>query len=300
MCLGVKNADIVLSSSPYICEKYQKYTKRKRSTVQDSVVSVKDLQRIPKQYIGERYPIKLVYAAGVNRVDAFDQYIRPSIRKLDERYGDRISLTFVGVKPNLSQTGLRMKINHQKGMLLEEYRNYMRNQKFDIGLAPLPEDSFSKCKYYNKYIEYTLIGATGIYSNCEPYTFVVSDGINGFLANNTFESWFDTICRAIEDINLRKSCIAEAQKHLREEFNAVAIKDKMLSDIPELIHPPKSNGSCGSLLAMRVVYRLFRVADIVYLTFFYLRRKGLSGVFERIRMRIADYKLQVLSGEIIE
>lgn len=295
----LKNADIVLSSNPYICEKYQNYTKKKRSTIQDTVVSIKDLQRIPKKGVDNRYPIKLVYAAGVNRADVFNQYILPCIRKLDEKYGDRISLTFVGVNPDFSQTGLRMKINHQKGMFLEEYREYMRNQKFDIGLAPLHEDSFSKCKYFNKYIEYTLVGVTGIYSNCEPYTFVVKDGINGFLADNTVESWFETICRAVENTNLRKSCISEAKKHLREKFNSDAIRDKILSDIPELIHPPESNESCESLFMVRIAYRLFRVADIIYLTFFYLHRKGLSGVFERIRMHMANFKLQIESGKRI-
>ena len=288
----LKEADVVLSSSPYICKKYSSYVRKKRSAYSNTPVALKDLQRIPQKDTN-KHSVKLVYAAGVNHEDVFDQYVRPGIQKLDEKYGDMISLTFVGVRPDLSQMKLRMRINYQKEMPLEEYRDYMRNQCFDIGLSPLQDDSFSKCKYFNKYIEYTLIGAVGIYSNCEPYTFVVSDGINGFLAENTVASWYETICRAVENTNLRRSCIDRAQQHLKEKFNIITIRDKMLADIPELIHPPESNGSCGSLFIARIVYNLSRVADIIYLTFFYLHRKGLSGVFERIRIHIADYKLQI-------
>ena len=288
----LKSADMVLSSSSYICEKYRNYTRKKRSAYSNTPVTAKDLQMIPEQDT-DYHTVRLVYAAGANHEGLFDQYIRPGIKKLNEKYADRISLTFVGVNPDLSQMGLKMQINYQKGMPLEEYREYMREQHFDIGLSPLHDDSFSKCKYFNKYIEYTLIGAVGIYSNCEPYTFVIKDGINGFLADNTTESWIETICRAVEDTNLRRSCIEKAQKHLREEFNIDTIRNKLLTDIPELIRMPVSNDSCGELFTAQIKYRLFRVADVIYLTFFYLRREGLTGVFERIRMHIADDELQM-------
>ena len=284
---SLKNADMVLSSSPHICEKYRKYTKKKRSAYLNTPVAQDELLMVPRQEI-DKFPVKLVYAAGVNHNALFDQYIRPSIQKLDEKYGDKISLTFVGTSPDLSQLRTKMKINYQRGMPLEEYRAYMRAQKFDIGLAPIHDDLFSKCKYFNKYIEYTLVGTAGIYSNCEPYTFVIKDGVNGFLADNTVESWCETICRVIDNAYLRSACIAEARAHLSREFNSDAIKVKLLTDVPELIRPPVSKNSCGSILVARIAYRLLRVADVIYLTFFYLRRKGLSEVFARVQMHLSN------------
>ena len=64
-------------------------------------------------------------------------------------FGDKISFTFVGVRPNMDD----IECEYVSGMPLMEYRKFMREQNFDIGLAPLYENDFSKCKYFNKFIE---------------------------------------------------------------------------------------------------------------------------------------------------
>lgn len=89
-------------------------------------------------------------------------------------------------------------------MPLGEYRKKMIESEFDIGLAPLYDDSFSKCKYFNKFIEYTITGVVGIYSNVEPYVEVITDSVNGFLANNNPDDWYNKIVDALDKKRLGK------------------------------------------------------------------------------------------------
>ena len=108
----------------------------------------------------------------------------------------------------------------------------MDEQKFDVGIAPLEDSPFAKCKYFNKYLEYTLSGVVGVYSNVEPYTYVVTDGDNGYLADNNDISWEEKLKIAIEDSSLRIACARNAQKHVRDNFNEQVLMERLLSEVP--------------------------------------------------------------------
>ena len=142
----------------------------------------------------------IVYATGNDHQFLFEKFIRPLLAPLSEKYRERISFTFMGISPQLNETEYSFPIRYVKWLPTEQYRGFMKEQCFDIGLAPLENDSFSKCKYFNKFVEYSMSGTVGIYSNTEPYTDVIQDGVNGFLADNTKES-----CRFVNDVlHIRK------------------------------------------------------------------------------------------------
>ena len=139
-----------------------------------------------------------------------------------------MTFAFVSVHPELNDRKNGIKCDYFPGMPLLEYRKFMKDNNFDIGLAPLEIDKFSKCKYFNKYIEYTTQGVVGIYSDTEPYTYVVKDGINGFLAHNTPESWYEKLKEAIQDASLRKECLNNAIAYLRENHTEeAAVNDRI-------------------------------------------------------------------------
>lgn len=139
----------------------------------------------------------------------------PILFRLSERYGKRISLSFVGVHPDLDPADYNFNIRFYKSMPLLEYRDFMKRHNFDIGLAVLQENDFNRCKYFNKYIEYSIVGVTGIYSKCEPYTFAIKNGHNGFLAENNPDHWYEAICNAIDDDELRRNCYKNALDDLK-------------------------------------------------------------------------------------
>lgn len=286
---NLKMSNVILSSSGYIVNKYKDQVEERRGVVLHTVISEEELELIPKRDAFDNESIKLVFAAGGNHEEMFDKYVVPILPELDRRYGKILSLTFVGTHPEVDESQYSMNITYQRSMPFLEYRDYMRKQKFDIGFAPLHEDLFSKCKYFNKFIEYTMAGIVGVYSNCEPYTFVIRDNFNGKLAENTPQSWLECVCELL-DGNIRKKNLDNAINQLKNEFNTDKIQKDLLRGIPEFL-VCRAKQKCGFLLPVKFVYKLFRVADIIYLSWFYFRRGGVLGLWKRIRIHFQESKV---------
>lgn len=283
-------SDIILSSSPRICAKYKRMTRENRSGILHTVVSEEELALVPEKEQGCKC-VKLVYAAGSSHEELFMKYIFPILSILDKKYGRQISLSFVGIHPQMDLDEFSFEVNFYKGLPLMEYRKFMREKNFDIGLSPVKNDSFSKCKYFNKYIEYTLVGVTGVYSNCEPYTYVIKDGENGFLADETEEGWLNAICKAIDQEKVRNQCLENALYQLKSEFNDDKIRDELLKNVPELKKKSKKESRCSLLFFAHVLYHIFNLADIIYLGVFYMMRMGWSGVVQKVKGHILDNKI---------
>lgn len=289
---ALRASDIVLSTSQYICERYSADTNLKRYAVINTVVTENEINCIPpKEPYSDNKPVRIVYAAGTSHSALFNKYILPIMPKLCDRYGERISFSFVGVRPDVFQFESKTHIKYHGSMPLLQYRKFMLEQNYDIGLAPLNVDDFSKCKYFNKYLEYTLIGAVGVYTNCEPYTYVIEDENNGFLADNTEEAWYEALCTAIDENETRLECLKAAEKQLKEEFNVGAIRDRLIAEIPELEEERTNKGKCKSFRLTRVRYKLSRIADIAYLFCFYFKHQGFNEVINIIKTRINESKV---------
>ena len=287
---SLKNSNVVCSSSPYICKKYVDYTISGRYAIMNSTIDDKTIRNIGiLKTNSENKKIKLVYAAGAGHSTLFEKYIFPIIGSLAREYGNAISLTFVGVHPDIKECENIMKINYVESMKLDEYRAYMINEGFDIGLAPLHDDDFSKCKYFNKFIEYTITGIVGVYSNVEPYTFIVENEKNGMLANNDFQSWETAIKKLIEDSELRKHCLCNACQKLSEEFNIQTIVKQLIKSIPELV-AYKPSVKVGGIACARLKYKLLRPLDLIYVALFTLRHGGMREFFKRLKAHNMEKK----------
>lgn len=277
----LENSHVIWSSSWYILDKYRPYTYGGRSVHTDTIVRDDELTGIDISHKDNR-TVKIVYAAGTRHEELFYKYVRPIVPKLVDEYGDNISFTFVGVHPDMGN----IKCEYVSGMPLIDYRRYMRANSFDIGLAPLNNDDFSKCKYFNKFIEYTMHGIVGIYSNVEPYTYVIKDGENGFLADNTPESWLNAIRKAINEKMLRQECVENAIDYLRQYHSEDAIINRLKSELPEITGTGEIYGRCRRFWGQKVLYYLSRPLDWMYLTGFYLRHNGMKDVLGRAYSRI--------------
>jgi glycosyltransferase involved in cell wall biosynthesis len=74
----------------------------------------------------------------------------------------------------------------------------------DIGVMPLPDDSWARGKCGFKAIQYMALGIPTVASPVGVNTTIVNHGKNGFLAHER-ESWFSTIEQLIQDADLRKA-----------------------------------------------------------------------------------------------
>lgn len=275
---ALKYSSVILSSSQYLVNLMIGMTADHRGARIDTIV--KDEELIERHYENENSNCtKIVYAAGGGQhEELFEKYV---LRALMEIAADRphsFSLTFVSVHPDCGELENYVSIDYVEGMPLLKYRQYMENSKFDIGVSPLEDNDFTRCKYYNKYLEYTLSGILGIYSNVEPYTYVIEDSYNGFLANNSVDSWKEKLETAILNSQQRINCAQNAQKNVRDQFNEKTIMHQLLNDIPELKGTIKDHSECKSFSIFRLEYSFLRVIEYFYKTVFYLRLQGLEAV----------------------
>jgi len=221
-------SDVLWCVNPLIGEKYSIYGNGKWSR---SEVPVDLPRQLPRETNDNT--INVLYAGSVDHSGLIQEYISPVIRRMCEEFGDSLNFTFIGADPKLEKLP---NVKHYN--FINDYDEYMRvlsDSRYHIGLAPLYTTEFYQCKYYNKFIEYTTLGAVGIYTKCSPYTDIIENNINGFLCDNTFDGWYNVLKKAILGKKLREYCINEARKMIERDFCPFDVAKKLSEDIPVLI-----------------------------------------------------------------
>jgi len=98
----------------------------------------------------------------------------------------------------------------------------------DIGLAPLPDDRFTRGKCTFKILEYASAGLPVVASPIGAHSDYIRDNITGFLANNNKE-WIDKISQLITNPQLREKM---AKENLAQAKNFdVGIIGKKLTEL---------------------------------------------------------------------
>lgn len=89
---------------------------------------------------------------------------------------------------------------------------------FDIGLAPLADNPFNRCKSNIKWLEYSAFGRAGIYSNLEPYSGSVEHGKTGMLVGYDPKDWLDALEYLISHPTERQAMGRTARKDAFTRF----------------------------------------------------------------------------------
>lgn len=287
---GFRNTDLILSSNLILAKRYAERIPSKRFALTETVVD--PAQLVPLDQREKHYRddvVKIVFAAGGNHEDVFNRFIAPILPQLSARFQRGISFTFFGVHPDMSAYKEILDIDYIGAMPLAAYRKAIQSGYYDLGLAPLESNELTECKYYNKFVEYTIAGVTGIYSKVPPYTLAVKDKENGYLADNTPESWLETLSFAIENAESRRNCFKNAYHDVLSKMDADSIFRKLKADIPEMNREHRDKA--GAVVAFTKAGFLFvRLIECVYLVAEYLRLTGITGAFNKVKSYLQDKK----------
>ncbi|MGI6654238.1 MAG: hypothetical protein ACOX55_09005 [Christensenellales bacterium] len=293
----LNQAHIVCSSTRSIADKYRSLVPGSRQALLNTFVTQQEMKTIHSDaHVHKDNAVKIVYAANRSHRVLFEKFLLPVLPLLYDEYGDCISFTFVGLKPQLGEFESKFKVDFVESMPLLEYRKYMAEGDFDIGIAPLGDDAFSRCKYFNKYIEYTTAGIMGVYSKCEPYTLVVENGENGLLAENTKEGWFQALRTAIDHPSFRTACVIRAQENLLRNFSPAGVLQALMEDIPELTAHETQRIKSKELWTDGAIYSAMRMFDIAYIVLYTLVKSGISGLFFKFTSHFRERKNMVIRG----
>jgi glycosyltransferase involved in cell wall biosynthesis len=101
-------------------------------------------------------------------------------------------------------------------------------QSFDIGMMPLPNDSWSRGKCGLKALQYMAVGVPTVASPIGVNSEIIQDGHNGFLAT-TEQEWVEKLSRLLSDESLRHALATEGRKTVEERYSAAVHVPHLLS-----------------------------------------------------------------------
>lgn len=239
--------------------------------------------------------IKVLYAGSTDHQTLVEDILTPVVRRLTREYGASMEFTFIGADPKIEQS----EHIHYLPFIspYEQYRAVVEDGGFCIGLAPGRDDLFYSCKYYNKFVEYTSLGAVGVYSDAAPYTHIVEDGKNGILCRNDEQSWYQGIRRLADDPALLERCRAYSQEQLRRDFEPESIAQSLEAQCQELtgFHAPHveahlvefTGGAFGFYWGRtKMIWRsrgIWSIPLIIYKAIKVIFKQGIARVYNFVR-----------------
>jgi glycosyltransferase involved in cell wall biosynthesis len=170
---------------------------------------------------------KLIFASSAERRQDLVFLIPVLYRLLDEY--ENLQIEFAGFNhlEGLSHSRIRFR-NYEFDA--DRFYGWLKQQKWNIGLAPLKDTLSNRCKTNSKYREYATYGIAGVYSKLPPYG-NVEDHKTGIVVENTPELWYRAIVNLIENPDLRSGLIRNASRDIQENYSVEKISRQIVQKI---------------------------------------------------------------------
>lgn len=163
--------------------------------------------------------IRLIWAGGHSHYEDWFT-IKDVIREIMNKY-QNVELNLFGCKWDRTLDGVPMdRVKFKDWINLSAYPYELMLSGADIGLIPLRDTEFNRCKSAIKWIEYGSIGIPSVCPFIPPYKHMAKYGDNGaYIENNTPSSWLKAISYLIENESDRKRLGQAAKKTVLEHFD---------------------------------------------------------------------------------
>lgn len=291
----LKQADVIRVYSPElqrILTEYNEHIEMVSGPLDWSLMAAHPPARDPAR-------VRLVYATGRMEDQIGRMLIEPLKRVLDAH--PNVELTIWGPR----HEALARHPQVRSLPLIRDYDTFFARfagEGFDIGLAPLPDDEFHRCKSNNKFREYAACGIAGVYSDMPVYNAFVADGQTGLLVPNTGEAWVNAIGRLVSDNELRTAVGRNAAAYAAAHFNERVTDDQWMSQIgPLAATRPATTQAMRPAMAPQPLATAFGVAKYAARLSAkigpVLRAHGVASMVKRVGTHVAGFS-QVMAWEI--
>lgn len=146
------------------------------------------------------------------------EIVEEAIRYLVRKYEGAVEFHFFGYLPKNLREIPGVKLGGAGVANVEKHAKRVREAPIHLAIAPLTDHPFNQSKSDLKWLEYSICGIPGIYSDVTPYRNSVTHGVDGWLAKNTTASWVDAIERFLADAQLRRRIARTAFDVVRSNF----------------------------------------------------------------------------------
>lgn len=127
--------------------------------------------------------------------------IKNALEKINKKYDRKIEFHHIGLKIALGK-----KIDIDYDVYPNFVKSIIKNFDWDFAIAPLEDKVFDNCKSDLKFLEYSMLGLPGIYSNVIPYKESIINNKEGLIVNNDDQEWIDAIEKYINSCKMRDYC----------------------------------------------------------------------------------------------
>lgn len=166
---------------------------------------------------------KVIGYMGTHTHDADLMMILQPLRATLRKHAGQVELQLVGVFADGAVMGafegLPVSVLDVGGHV--EYPDFARwmsrTVKWDLAIAPLEVDTFTRCKSDIKFLDYSILGIPGIYSRGPVYGGTVRHLETGYLADNEGRSWAEALELMLTDDALRQRIAQSAQEYALSE-----------------------------------------------------------------------------------
>ena len=226
----ISKADIITVSSNKLKENLIKFN----SNIKVIKNSLNDMLTLKNEAKNNFDIIKIGYMGTLthkNDMKIVEKAIE-NVKKYFDKKGKKVIFETIGVSED--------KINCAKSINIpfkySKYPYFIRWLKkiinWDIAIAPLEDNTINQSKSEIKYLEYTSLGIAGIYSKMGAYNETIKNNENGILINtNTTEEWQTSLINLVENENLRKNIVKNAEKDVKYNYSI----DSTVSSWTEII-----------------------------------------------------------------
>lgn len=166
----------------------------------------------------------------------------PALQAVARQYRGAVEFELVGVmgRPEtrrlLQELPLRLiKLSPRKVAYDRFMAWFSRCLEWDIALAPLRDTPFNRCKSDIKFLDYSAIGAAGIFSRVRPYEASVCHRQTGWLAENTPEAWQAALTELIDNPSHREQLACNATAYLFSQRTLAVCAHQWVAAIESLL-----------------------------------------------------------------
>lgn len=175
-----------------------------------------DLQEYKRTPWPETNKICIGWSGSITTIQHF-QYAVPFLKKIKEKYGDKVYFKVIG-DANFKDPSLGI-----EGIAWTKESEVPELSEIEIGIMPLPDDEWAKGKCGLKGLQYMALEIPTIMSPVGVNSEIIQDGENGFLAT-TEEEWVDKLSQLIDNATLRKKMGEAARETVRQKYSVQANK----------------------------------------------------------------------------
>ncbi len=206
------HADRVWLSTPGLAQRLAR--SRPDAVVVENRLDERLWTQTPVQAPFQDDPIRIL-CMGTGTHDQDFTLIQPALVRLKQEYGDRVVIDIIGMT---GQTSLPPELNrigppHHASRSYPGFVHWLNTVRpeWHIGLAPLLDTPFNRCKSPVKAMDYAAMGLFVLASDTAAYRGCIADGLVGQLVPNNPNAWYVTLGWLLRDQDRRRAVASRAR-----------------------------------------------------------------------------------------